>query len=197
MPDPLSKAHRRAQLAIRAAAVRDVLRLFPAYDLRRISETWPPLERALLLVIEKYGRLSAGVAYAYYREARRAAGIPGSAPPMKATPTTAEKVAGLRAMAVRNAARQLGLGRDLSDVRAATLVNVTGVVSKYALDHGRDVIMNAVRADKYARGWERETGGGACDFCSMLAGRGAVYKTEESASFESHRHCGCSAVPAW
>jgi hypothetical protein len=40
------------------------------------------------------------------------------------------------------------------------------------------------------------TSGNACDFCSMLADRGAVYG-EASAEFEAHDHCSCSAQPVY
>ena len=47
----------------------------------------------------------------------------------------------------------------------------------------RDVIEQAASGDPYSVGWQRIAYGGACAFCRMLAGRGAVYKTNASASF--------------
>jgi hypothetical protein len=98
-------------------------------------------------------------------------------------------------MGPENSLKQLRLGREVADVRRTTLVNLAGVATKYALDHGRDVLLNAVRDDPRARGWMREASGAACDFCSMLDGR--TYRAEDAASFESHRGCGCSAAPVW
>jgi hypothetical protein len=40
------------------------------------------------------------------------------------------------------------------------------------------------------------TSGSACEFCSMLARRGAVYGAE-SVSFHAHDACGCSAEPVF
>ena len=192
-----SRQHRQAQAAIRAAALKALAKVSPVLDLARVDETWPAFETGALTIVRRFGRVSAGLAHAYYRVARRAAGISGEPPPLQATPTTAQILAGLRAMGPLNARRQLGLGRELDDVLRTTLVNLEGVVSKYTLDHGRDVLLNAVKADSQARGWQRESSGNPCDFCAMLADRGVVHKSEAAADFESHRHCACSATPVW
>lgn len=47
----------------------------------------------------------------------------------------------------------------------------------------RDVVQQAAIGDPYAVGWQRIAYAGCCAFCRMLAGRGAVYKTNASASF--------------
>lgn len=47
----------------------------------------------------------------------------------------------------------------------------------------RDVVERAAIGDPYSVGWQRLAYGGACAFCRMMAGRGAVYKSNASASF--------------
>lgn len=47
----------------------------------------------------------------------------------------------------------------------------------------RDVTEQAAIGDPYSVGWQRIAYAGSCAFCRMLAGRGAVYKTNASASF--------------
>lgn len=47
----------------------------------------------------------------------------------------------------------------------------------------RDQIERIAEGDPYSVGWQRLAYAGACAFCRMLAGRGAVYKTNASASF--------------
>jgi hypothetical protein len=61
---------------------------------------------------------------------------------------------------------------------------------------GRETITSTVKADPRAVGYERVTSGSACDFCSMLADRGAVYG-EASADFEAHDGCACGAEPVY
>lgn len=67
---------------------------------------------------------------------------------------------------------------------------------RHALNGGRETIVATVKADKRARGYQRVASGNACEFCTMLASRGAVYG-EESADFASHDRCGCTAEPVY
>ena len=63
-----------------------------------------------------------------------------------------------------------------------------GAGTRMVMMGGRDTVTHAVRTDKLARGWERVIEPGACGFCAMLAGRGAVYK-ESTVDFRAHDHC--------
>lgn len=96
-------------------------------------------------------------------------------------------------LAVRSA-----LGRGVPIARAVDVAKArsAGAAMRHALDGGRDTIMGAVRADSRAVGWARIASGKACEFCSLLADRGAVYG-EDSADFPSHDHCSCSAEPVY
>lgn len=60
----------------------------------------------------------------------------------------------------------------------------------------RDTILANTRLDPDAAGWRRIANPGACGFCRMLAGRGAVYK-RATVQFASHENCFCSAQPVW
>lgn len=58
-------------------------------------------------------------------------------------------------------------------------------------------IMDSILRDKQALGWGRIANLGCCGFCAMLADRGAVYRTRNTATFCPHEHCECQAVPLW
>lgn len=90
------------------------------------------------------------------------------------------------------------LGRGLQPERAAELAKAAtaGAGMRLVLNGGRETITSTIKADDRARGYARVTSGRACEFCSMLAGRGAVYG-EASADFEAHDHCACSAEPVY
>jgi len=66
----------------------------------------------------------------------------------------------------------------------------TGV--RLIMSGGRDTVTKAAQNDPRAQGWERVIEPGACGFCAMLAGRGAVYK-ESTVDFRAHDHCHCVA----
>lgn len=67
------------------------------------------------------------------------------------------------------------------------------VVSDGVADAGRSTTLGNVRDDPAALGWARVTGGHGCDFCRMLASRGAVYRKEITATFAAHDNCDCTA----
>jgi hypothetical protein len=67
-----------------------------------------------------------------------------------------------------------------------------GASTRMTMMGGRDTVVRASTKDPAAEGWERVIEAGACAFCAMLAGRGAVYK-ESTVDFRAHDHCHCTA----
>jgi hypothetical protein len=59
----------------------------------------------------------------------------------------------------------------------------------------RDTIQGNARQDDDAVGWSRIARPGACKFCVMLADKGAVYRSESTATFAAHANCHCAARP--
>lgn len=82
---------------------------------------------------------------------------------------------------------------DLAKDRA--LVTVSGSATRLALAPARDMLIEASRADEQAVGWARLTDAKPCYFCALLASRGPVYHTRETADFRAHDHCACTVVP--
>lgn len=60
----------------------------------------------------------------------------------------------------------------------------------------RAVLINGARDSKRPRFARVPTGTETCDFCLMLASRGFVYRSKDSAS-HSHANCDCRIVPSW
>lgn len=87
---------------------------------------------------------------------------------------------------------------ELGDPDLAEAVNRLGAAVEYEVfDSFTGSIDGNVRADSEAIGWSRNANYGACKFCLMLAGRGAVYRTRESVQFAAHTNCRCTCVPAF
>lgn len=191
----VTEKHRKAQLQLRAATLRDLLRLWPAFDIENLR-TWGPFEEAALLLVQNRSRTSAGLASAYYRTLREVAEAAGRATPRVVLPDTDAVVAGLRIVGPFNASKQLSLGRPVADVAKATLVNLSGETTRHVLNTGRRTVDASVMADEQAIGWRRVTSGSACAFCSILAARGTVYKSD-TVDFSAHRHCACFPEPAF
>lgn len=190
----LEEQHRRAQLAVRALTLRQLLAIWPAFDLDHIADSWPAVQEALIALIQARGATSAGIAAAYYDAQRIAAGVPGNPTVRIADVAPAEEIIGsLLVTGPATAGRLVALQR--TDAAETVLTRVAGTVGRFVLDAGRDTLMQSVKADRQAAGYSRVTSGRACDFCSELAG--VVWTVEERADFSAHDHCSCMVAPAY
>lgn len=193
----LTKGHRTAQLALRALALRQVLEIWPAFDVEDAARSWPPVEAALLAVIGERRAVSTSLAAGYFEAYRRAEGVGGVPSPVLSVfdegaidrARTSLQVTGYvtteRLRALKHA-----------DPARVALVRVSGAVTRHVLDGGRETLLASVRGDRRARGWARVTSAEPCEFCAMLASRGAVY-TATSGAFQAHDHCGCALEPTY
>jgi hypothetical protein len=73
----------------------------------------------------------------------------------------------------------------------------SGAAARLVLNGGRQTIYDTGRDDPATTGWYRETSGDPCAFCALLASRGGVYYSEDTAGFEAHDHCSCIPVPMY
>jgi len=176
--------HQLGQAAL-VSLIPSLLReAWPLLDLHDLKATMPLFTAAVRAIVQRYGQASAAGALAYYRAERQAAHVPGR-PSLKLAPTPADSVI---ESAVSWATTDL-YGPVTAETTDAAMKQLDGAVQNLVLDQGRDTIIGAVRADKYAKGWARVTSPGACSFCVMLAlraGAGFLYYKRSSADFRAH-----------
>jgi hypothetical protein len=191
----LTQRHRAQQLLLRRATVAQLARLWPALDWARLDATYPAFATQVAGMVQRNRQTSAGLAAAYLRAFRSAEGIPGEVRPVFAQPLIVDQfnptlhsttVAAAKASAAR------GVAADVAMSNALTVSQ--GAMARLVLDAGRQTVTQTL-ATEGAR-WRRVLGSGGCDFCQMLAGRDAVYAAE-TADFEAHGHCGCTAEPVY
>lgn len=88
--------------------------------------------------------------------------------------------------------------REVLDLHAEATASV---VDSAVMAQGRSFESDVRVKDGRVRGWYRATGPNPCAFCAMLASRGAVYYTKESAggtkATEYHPNCHCRAIQIW
>lgn len=189
----LEEKHRKAQLVLRAATLRDLLKLWPAFDLNDIPRTWPAFETAVLLLIKARGTTSSALARAYYREYRRDSGL--DVPRLE--PANMDKAAaGLTVVGEINAAKQLAQGRPIEEVEKTSLVLVSGEVTRHVFNAGRATLLGALAAESKVFGresrWRRQTDSNPCPWCSEQS----RFTFPTTMSFSAHSHCACFPVPA-
>lgn len=193
----LTAQHRTAQLALRAAVLRDVTRLWPLWQAGRVRTYGEFAEAAATLIGARYLE-SAGLGAAYYRAFRRAADVAGADTPRMPRRLTADDIVpSLRATGLAGTMRALRVGFSPQAASRAGLVQALGSAGRLVLNGGRDAVLASTGADRAAAGWRRVTSGGACKFCQMLAGRGPVYRSDRTADFLAHDHCACAAEPVF
>lgn len=194
----LTRKHYVAQLAIRAAAVRDVTRLWGAVDPTNLSGTLDPVTRAAAVVAQARHSTSTGTAAGYQERFRTAERVGGraavrlAAPLAQATAASALRGAGLSG--ILNARRA---GFSAQAAARNGLVKLAGQMTLLVLSGGRDTVIGSAAEDTRASRWQRVTSGTPCPFCVSLAVRGAAFAAEASAAFEAHDHCSCAAEVAY
>lgn len=193
----LTAQNRSAQLALRAAVIRDVTSLWPLWTPGRVAEYGRFTDVAMTLIAARH-QDSAGLGAAYYRAFRAVEGARGpDTPRMPPRLTARDMLPALRVTGLSGVMRALRAGFSVQAASRSGLVQVAGAAGRLVLSGGRDVVLASVGADGAAAGWRRIASGGACEFCAMLAGRGPVYKGERTADFQAHDHCACSAEPVF
>lgn len=182
----LTQAHRTAQLQLRAATLAQVLQVTRGMTVEQLDDVWPAIRAALTAIITTNRRQSAGIASRYYTTFRTVSRVPGG---VQVRIAELDRGALLRSLEFVGpiVARQYGT--------KTAITALAGASSRHVLNGGRQTMIDAIREDDQALGWERVTDGKPCAFCAMLASRGAVYKTRESGGFRSHDHCACSVEP--
>lgn len=194
----LTERHRRLQLTLSAAAVRDLLRLWGTVDPANLAETLAPFVQAGAIIVRAGRRASAAAASRYYVDFRRLEGTAGQVVlTLPELPPADVVEGGLRGAGLAGITRARERGKTAAEAHANGYVKLAGTATGLVLGGGRQTLMGALQADPAARGWQRVTDGSPCAFCRMIAGRGIVFKGEGSADFQAHGHCGCSAEPAF
>lgn len=79
---------------------------------------------------------------------------------------------------------------------AGAIERLSGGLQKRIVNAANRTVTASTVADPQAQGWTRHTRAGGCDFCRMVASRGAVY-SKATVSFACHEHCHCTAAPSW
>lgn len=173
-------------------AKRDLERFWSRLDLTNPNAARDALLEFVPTLVSTYGDLVATAAMEWYDEERaKVPGLPEYRASSDVYTTSAEQAA---------ASTRYAAGHLYTDNQAAALAVLEGTVHKLVKDAGRDVIARNVRLDpahpRYAR---VPRGAKTCAWCSILASRGWVYVSKESAALhgKGHAHCDCELVPSW
>ncbi|MCW2092846.1 UNVERIFIED_ORG: hypothetical protein M2328_006126 [Rhodococcus erythropolis] len=194
MPTPDDvEAFRMASKNVVAIAKRELIAFWSALDLSD-----PAQARDLLLTFmsdlnDRYGNVASAVAADWYEELRDAAPAKGQ---YRATATGAVPDAQVQA-SVRYGASSLW-----TPDAAPTLRHLLGVTDRFVKQAARNTVARSVRGDKGVTYSRVPSGTDTCAFCLVLASRGPVYESRESAKYRAdgdkyHNDCDCVPTPSW
>lgn len=183
----------RAQRAVVTLARARLVAWWSRMDFANPEAAARALEAFLPELVSAYGRAAAAVAADWFEELRADA---GASPPFRAALADPVPVDQVRASA------RWGMGPVFSDSpdADAALRRVAGTVQRLVQRPARETLFRSGVADPARPKWARvPRGPNPCAFCRMLAGRGAVYLSADSAgAFDAyHDDCWCVAEPVW
>jgi len=177
---------------VRALVLAELEALWRSLDTMNANATRDLLLDAVPLLVASYGDVAATVAADFYDEARDASRVAGR---FSARPVASFDLEGLLGQ-VRYAVGPLYSAAPDPD---AALGRLALKVDEYTLQQGRETIAESVARDPAKPRWARVPAGDTCKFCIVLASRGAVYRSAESAGQgrKFHGKCDCQATPIW
>lgn len=193
--EALTERHRQGQIALRAGALRDFIRLWPIWQ--GDDQTFATLVAATVPLVTVHRQISATFAAAYFDAFRRLEQAPGDAAARLPEPLDVAKLEAALHVTGRIATRNaIVAGQAPRAAMQTALVRTSGAVGTDVLDGGRETLTLSAEGDRHARGWQRVASGKACAFCALLAARGPVY-SESGARFQAHGHCACGVEPVY
>lgn len=195
----LTAAHRLAQARLGVQTIAQVLLAWKLLDLEDLDGSFDRWLGVLSPLVQARRSTSARVAANYITTIRTlelGVGVGRFVPTLAETADRKALATSLLVTGPLTIKSGLARGLTLAKATENAKVRSTGAAMRFVLNGGRDTVTDAVQADRRAVGWARVTSGSPCDFCSMLARRGAVYK-EETADFPAHDHCSCGVEPLY
>lgn len=176
-----------AQRRLVELAKADLTAFFGTLDLTNPAAARDGLLEVVPLLVNEYGDLAATAAAEWFEEVRPAGGF------------NAQTVDPVSAAQVQGSVRGL-IGGLWSDDPAHVLPALTGAMQRYVQYSGRATVARNVQLDPMKPRFARvPTGAVTCAFCEMMASRGFVYLSKDTAGIidNFHDNDDCQIVAEW
>ena len=176
--------------ALVSQARADIAAFFYGWDVTDPADMRDALLEIVPSLVREYGDLAGTAAAEWYEELRTGA-VGGSYNAVLADGVPDAAVEG----SVRGAAGEL-----FGDNASRVLELLNGAVQRHIMQVARETVRRNVGQDRSRPRFARvPTGRETCAFCLLLASRGWVYHTAETAGSQENWHdfCDCMVVPEW
>ena len=191
----LTESHREEQARLALQVMQESLKLWGLLPVDDMDVRRPDWQAAMGPLLGDGRSQSQQIANGYYRSFSQAeTGLFRDIPPVGVRFDRDRLLTTLDITGPARFKSLVGRGFDPGRAWQTAGVAVAGASARLTLEAGRQEIDEQVRRDPETRGWQRIASGDACAFCMMLVSRGPVYK-EQTAQFQSHDACQCTAEP--
>lgn len=202
----LTERHRKVQLKIAEAAIKELLKLWPLLDIERLDETVPGWLDQVINLVLRYRADSSQASAEYYGPFKAAETGQPEVPIDNLVPAIDLAVLRTSIMVTGPLWKRklIRKGRSEKDASNAAFVALSKSMKRHILNAGREKLAEAANRDEDAKYYARVTDGDPCYWCAMLASRGYVYLSKKSALEASgkrgnrqagedyHDGCGCT-----
>ena len=195
--DQLTEAHRLAQSRLSIETVAQLRRIWPTLNLANLdaSDQWLDLATSIIRT-QRLASAELGAQYLRFFRSLELGTPPSFTPELAAAINEEAVTTSLRVTGPVKVKQGLEAGQTLTQAAQTAFAAHSAAATRHTLDGGRDTIYNG-REDRTLLGVARKTSSRPCAFCAMLASRGPVYFSIETASFRSHDVCHCQPEPVY
>lgn len=185
----------RADLDRLTAAQRELVRMarnelsgfFATVDMTRPEMVRDALVEIVPLLVQEYGELAATAAAEWYESVHPGAFLAQTAPRTFPEAGVVESV-------------RYHAGQLFTDDPGAAFDGLSGAMQRFVFYSGRSTVARNVQRDPARPRFARVPAGAhTCAFCLLMASRGFVYWSRETAGMTEHFHdsCDCMVTPSW
>lgn len=156
-------------------------------------------------IVTSFGPIAGSLAADFYEEIRQSEGVPTRFSAIVADVPAADRIAGSARWAAQPmfASKRPVLDDDGKVVDRLDVApsptdaqnRLLGSVQRHVQQAGRDTLFENGKRDRARPRWARRPDSDPCKFCNMLASRGAVYLSAETAGQFNDWHDDCNCQP--
>ncbi|TYK45161.1 Hint domain-containing protein [Actinomadura decatromicini] len=180
--------YHRQQLKILQEIAKQIAASFRLVRLGSFGSTVPAWLRAADAAITKHADMAGSLAADYFESERELARVPGTfhidVPDVPETKIDTSLRWATKDLWIPQRDSPPPIERRLADAET----KVIGAAQKAVADTARDTIHQGVLKDRRAIAWARITDSDPCYFCALMALRGAVFKSRQTAGRRANRN---------
>lgn len=169
-------------------ALKELNRLLNSREIKALSRE--ALQESLKLylpsLVNKYGKVAATASAEWYAELRQLAGATSRYTPRLASPVATDFI-------------NFAIDKIFDRATDKLEEQIKAQVDQWIRQQAQETIFKNALRDPAVTKFARVPKGATCAWCTMLASRGWVYATAQSAGKlrQYHRNCDCMIVPSW